>query len=100
MGDIGDYWNEHRAWRKSQGLPARPARKKPPAYPPRKSEMRAFAAAGFEQKSEWHWQRRVNDQFLDYWPSTSKWRHQGINHIGSWKDLLAFIAKMEADNGR
>lgn len=95
MGDIGDYWNEHREWRRSQGLPARPSRARPRAVQPRKAELRAFAAAGFEQKSEWHWQRRVGDLCLDYWPSKAKWRYRESNHIGSWEDLLAFIGKEE-----
>lgn len=48
-------------------------------------------AVGFEQKSEWHWQRRLDGEVIDYWPSKAKWQFRGEIKVGKWVDLLAVI---------
>lgn len=92
MGDIGDYWREHREYRRSRGLPARSS--KPPA---KRVKFRASdAKAGWRQCSEWHWQRRVAGDLLDYWPSKDKWRWRGETTCGSRGALDRFIKAQEA----
>jgi len=93
MGDVGDFWRDVRDARRAKGLPARPSRPKPRAVQPRRDELLAFVAAGFEQRSQWHWQRRIGDLLLDYWPSKAKWRFRDQNHVGTWKELLVFVEK-------
>lgn len=91
MGDIGDYWNDVKAHRKASGLPARRS-VKPLAVKTTRKEAAAFREQGLNQRSEWHWQMRLDGDFLDYWPSTFKWRWRGETHRGQWGDLVAFIA--------
>lgn len=89
MGDMGDYWREHKAYRKSKGLPARAYRPVP------KVRMtKAQKEVGFVACSDWHWQLRINGELLDYWPSKNKWQFRGTISEGHWSELADFIAAM------
>jgi hypothetical protein len=91
MGDVGDFWNDVRAANRAAGLPSRRKRRQR-AEPPTKQEMREYAAAGFRQCSEWHWQRRLGDDVVDWWPSTSKWMIGGKVTVGPWAELKALVS--------
>lgn len=91
MGDVGEYWREHREYlkkkrstqREADGLGGRDV----PDLTPR------FSKLGFERKSIWHWQARIDGKVLDYWPTANKWRFDGRNHVGLPSDLIGFIKK-------
>ena len=47
----------------------------------------------FIRHTEYHWQYRLPEGLLDYWPSTSKWRYKNKGYTGSPLELDFFIWK-------
>lgn len=90
MGDIGDFWNDVKAARKAAGLPARSGSRRR-AEPPSKKDMQKFAGLGLVQKSEWHWQMRLDGDVLDFWPSRCKWQWRDGVKTGNWSELFEMI---------
>lgn len=39
-----------------------------------------------------HWQRKINGQFLDYWPTRKKWRYANKTQVG---DVDEFIRSLK-----
>lgn len=91
MGDVGDYWREHREYRRSKGLPASSPR--PPAklvqFKPKHER------AGWRWFTNWHWQLMLHGDLLDYWPSKGKWRYRGETYDGGWGRMEKFIAQQQ-----
>ena len=55
-------------------------------------KMRNLAAAdptGWDQKTPYHWQRELDGDIVDYWPSRNKWRWRGRTRVGEIKGWLA-----------
>lgn len=88
MGDAGEYWREHREYRRSKGLSVSGHRR--PAQVVKFTKD--YAERGFRQCSQWHWQARVQGDVLDYWPSKSKWRFRNVTTQGPKKKLFELIA--------
>ena len=89
-GDVGEFWNDVHQARREAGLPSR-RKNKDYARSPTKRELRVFAAYGLQQKAEWHWQRRLDGDILDYWPSKDKWQWRTGIHTGTWTELAQLI---------
>lgn len=88
MGDLGDYWREHKDYQRSKGIRrSRPKRSATIVKFKKKHE-----AAGFRQCSEWHWQATVGGDLLDFWPSKNKWRWRGVTHHGSFDELIVAVS--------
>ena len=88
MGDVGEYWREHREYLRSQGI----SRSRPKPRAVLVKFTKKFEKAGFRQCSDWHWQATVAGELLDFWPSKSKWRYRGETRVGNDDELLAFVA--------
>lgn len=88
MGDVGDYWREHREYLRSKGI-SRPRGRKPAAK--LVDFSKEHAKAGFTRFTEWHWQIRVAGDLLDFWPSKDKWRWRNKNYTGNAKAVLEFV---------
>jgi hypothetical protein len=91
MGDLGDYWREHRAYLKSRGIRRGGSRRAATFV----KLLKRHRDLGFEAKSEWHWQTKVDGDLLDYWPSKNKWRWRGETKTAPWPDIAAFIKAHE-----
>lgn len=89
MGDVGDYWREHREYRRSKGLPANSGRSRPRATLVKFTKK--HEAAGWNRFTDWHWQTTVDGDLLDYWPSKGKWRYRGITTEGMLKGMFAMV---------
>lgn len=37
---------------------------------------------GWDKKTEYHWQTRLNGGICDYWPSTGRFRYLGKTYFG------------------
>ena len=97
MGDVGDYWREHKAYLRSkadregttyyaQGL----------GHKRRATLVRfskKFEKMGFKKCTDWHWQATVDGDLLDYWPSKSKWRYRNVTHSYEDEAMLALFPK-------
>lgn len=47
---------------------------------------------GWTKHTEFHWQRKLHGDLLDYWPSTGKWAWRGQTHKAvSYSALMGFI---------
>lgn len=57
----------------------------------RKRNLAEANPEGWEIKTEYHWQRRVDGELIDYWPSRNKWRYKNKTRHGS---VEAFIRKI------
>ena len=88
MGDVGDYWREHREYQRSNGISRSRARPRAVYVAFKKKHEKM----GFRQCSDWHWQAKINGEILDFWPSKSKWRYQGTTTEGDMKALEKFIS--------
>lgn len=58
-------------------------------------KARNLAAAdpeGWDKRSEFHWQRTLAGEVIDYWPSRNKWRYQGKTRVG---DIKGWLRKKE-----
>jgi len=89
MGDVGDYWREHREYRRRKGLPA-----KSPKPPARVVDFSAkWKHLGFKRFTTWHWQIELTGGLLDYWPSKTKWRYRGETVAGTVGQLEKLIKR-------
>ena len=88
MGDVGDYWREHRAHLKTQGI-SRGGFHRPATLV---KHTLADRQAGWVRHTAWHWQIRLAGEVLDYWPSKAKWRWRGVTKVGPRKELDAIVA--------
>lgn len=46
---------------------------------------------GWTKRTPWHWQRRLDGELLDYWPTKQKWRWDEQTYHGNDLDLARFI---------
>jgi hypothetical protein len=76
MGDIGEYWREHREYRSKKSL---------------ENFMQADVS-GWNQYSILHWHRDLLGERLEFWPTKKKWRYKGKTMTGNVNE---FIAKIE-----
>ena len=95
MGDIGEFWRDVRDANRAAGLPARRSHH-PRAEAPTRKDMAEFKRLGFERKAQWHWQLRIGDRPLDYWPSKCKWQWDGAVTVGPWDEMVALIERERA----
>ena len=67
MGDIGDYWREHKEYVQT---------KKNNYRSKADGALAKLSNAGidFRQLSHGHYRISLTNDFIDYWPSTGKWR--------------------------
>jgi hypothetical protein len=54
----------------------------------RERNLKAADPAGWTIRTEYHWQRDLLGDVVDYWPSRNKWRWRGKTHHGSIKRWL------------
>jgi hypothetical protein len=47
----------------------------------------------FKKHTQWHYATILQEEILDYWPTTNKWRWKYKNYYGDIEDLLNFIEK-------
>lgn len=75
MGDIGDYWREHKEYAKTQKL-----KRRNKGF----SVVSELDKAGIEyyQLSEEHYRIPMTNFFFDWWPSTGKWRSKDGKQSG------------------
>lgn len=88
MGDVGDYWREHREYKRSKELSTGGTRR--PATLVKFTKQ--HEAIGFRKCSDWHWQAKIGSDLLDFWPSKEKWRFRDVTKHGSFKTIERFIA--------
>jgi hypothetical protein len=97
MGDVGDYWREHKDYLRKKAREegttyyAQGLGHKRRATPVRRSDARKLEKLGFKKCSDWHWQATVDGDLLDYWPSKSKWRYRGVTHSYEDAEMLALL---------
>lgn len=92
MGDVGDYWREHREYLRSKGI----SRSRPKPRATLVKFGKKYEKLGFRKCSDWHWQISLRGNLLDYWPSKSKWRYLGVTTTGIEIDLLDLITNEKA----
>lgn len=88
MGDVGDYWNEHREYRRQQRIKNAPKIAKQVDGCVTELIKRGYQVIRF---SEHHY--RV-DQRFDYWPTTGRWRAMDGSKRGSM--LRPLLKALEA----
>ena len=91
MGDVGDYWREHRDYLRSRGITRR-GTKRPAVAARLTNEWRSL---GFRACTDWHWQARITCVLVDYWPSKGKWSWGGRIETGSPTALLDRIKSIQ-----
>lgn len=73
MGDVGEYWRDHKEHLKAE-------RAKRLAETPRE---------GWSFHTDVHWYRMLNGKKLDFWPTTGKWQYDGrVYHFGDVHDFI------------
>lgn len=77
MGDVGDYWNEHREYKRQKRREEAPKIARQVDACVTKLVERGYEVIRF---SEHHY--RVDGRF-DYWPSTGRWRSMDGTQSGS-----------------
>lgn len=88
MGDVGDYWREHKEYVRS-----RRQRNLDAAYTETRNDRLLYAdRAGWTMHTEYHWSRILNGKRLDYWPSRNKFMYDGRVMCG---DVNGFIRNRE-----
>lgn len=83
MGDMGEIFkaiNERNKERKKSNL---------------SSAQEYFSDAEWMRHTEYHWSRKLQNQKLDYWPSTNRWMWRKKKHTGKPDDLMNFIKKRQ-----
>lgn len=78
MGDIGDYWREHREHRSKKSL---------------ENFMQADPT-GWKHHTILHWYKDLLGERLDFWPTKKKWRYKNKTMTGNVNE---FIAKIERE---
>lgn len=91
MGEAGDYWRAHRDYLRSRGISRRGTKR--PAVAVRLTKQ--WQAVGFRACTEWHWQARIGDVLIDYWPSKGKWSWAGQVESGAADQLLDRIKAVQ-----
>lgn len=79
MGDVGEYWNDHREWDKQR----------------KERNLAKADPTGWEIHTDYHWSRDLNGKRLDYWPSRNKFQYQGRVMTG---DVIGFIKKRDKNS--
>lgn len=51
----------------------------------------AMLAAGWVQRSTYHWQLRTPAGLIDYWPSSGKWMRGGVVQHGTHAEVMAAV---------
>lgn len=74
MGDMGDYFNEHKKQDKKR----------------KEKNLAAADVTGWNKHTDFHWSRDLNGERLDYWPSRNKFMYQGKVMCG---DIQGFIKR-------
>lgn len=72
MGDVGDYWNDHREWDKKR----------------KEKNLASANDEGWTKHTDYHWSCELNGKRLDYWPSRNKFQYNGKVMTG---DVEGFI---------
>ena len=80
MGDMGDIFNEMKAYTRER----------------KRANLAAADPDGWLQHTPYHWSRQLLGSKLDYWPSRHKWQWRGKVCTG---DVLKFIAAREKKDG-
>lgn len=55
---------------------------------------------GWVRCSPWHWQIKLPDGILDYWPSRTRWMWQRTVRQGSFEQVSAFISTRQMPTER
>jgi hypothetical protein len=58
-------------------------------------KTRNLPKVGWIQHTAFHWQTRIGDEILDYWPTKVKWRFRGETYLGHYNGLKAHRAVRE-----
>lgn len=89
MGDIGDYWRDHKEYVKEKKNKYRGNSSK---------AIKALEDSGIEfyQLSHEHYRVPLTNDFIDWWPSTGTWRSKDGKTRG-WqvRDLIKEVRKRE-----
>lgn len=81
MGDVGEYFKEHREWDRER----------------KKRNLAKADPEGWHKHGEYHWSRDLLGHKLDYWPSRNKFMWKGKVHTG---DVVGFIRNREKEHGK
>lgn len=73
MGDMREYGQAMKAHNKER----------------RTRNLEAADPEGWTQRTEYHWQRDLMGDTVDYWPSRNKWRWRNKTRCGNVKPWLA-----------
>lgn len=76
MGDVGEYWNDHKEWDKQR----------------KKRNLSKADPTGWKIHTDYHWSRELNGKRIEYWPSRNKFQYEGKIMTG---DVFGFIRKRE-----
>ena len=92
MGEVGDYWREHREYKRRQPR-SEPASSGGGGGGGKLPERltKAWVKLGFRACSSWHWQAQHHGKPLDYWPTAHKWRWNGTTMLGDSAKLIAWM---------
>jgi hypothetical protein len=56
-------------------------------------EHEGLRSLEFVCHTDWHWQTILQGDYLDYWPSSSRWRWRGKTSRGTPDSLYNFIMR-------